>query len=157
VDQAIQGRATENIAALRVFRDHPLLGVGPGQFFSRYSAQYGNALDLRFLEQNRRAHNLYLEIAADTGMLGLGAFLAIVLVTLVSLRRLTVRCRARSPGLVSLANALLAALVAYLASGLFLQLAYQRYFWFLVALANVAIWLLQRELARDQRTPLRAL
>jgi len=157
VDQAIQGRATENIAALGVFRDHPLLGVGPGQFFSRYSAQYGNELDLRFLEQNRRAHNLYLEIAADTGVLGLGAFLAIVLVTLVSLRRLTVRCRARSPGLVSLGNSLLAALVAYLASGIFLQLAYQRYFWFLVALANVAIWLLERELGRDQRTPLRAL
>ena len=153
VDQAIQGRATENVAALHVFRDHPLLGVGPGQFFSRYSAQYGNALDLRFLQQNRRAHNLYLEIAADTGVLGLGAFLTIVLVTLVGLRRLSVRCRARSPGLASLGDSLLLALIAYLASGLFLQLAYQRYFWFLVALANAAIWLLERA----QRTPLRAL
>jgi O-antigen ligase len=153
VDQAIQGRATENVAALHVFRDHPMLGVGPGQFFSRYSAQYGNALDLRFLEQNRRAHNLYLEIAADTGMLGLGAFLAIVLVTLVSLRRLSVRCRARSPGLATLGDSLLLALIAYLASGVFLQLAYQRYFWFLVALANAAIWMFERA----QRTPLRAL
>jgi O-antigen ligase len=157
VDAAIQGRATENIAALGVFRDHPVLGVGPGQFFSRYSAQYGNALDLRFLEQNRRAHNLYLEIAADTGLLGLGAFLAIVLTTLVSLRSLAVRCRARSPGLASLGDGLLVALIAYLASGLFLQLAYQRYFWFLVALANAAVWMLGREAARDQRTPLRAL
>jgi len=157
VDQAIQGRATENIAALAVFRDHPVLGVGPGQFFSRYSAQYGNALDLRFLEQNRRAHNLYLEIAADTGLLGLGAFLTIVLVTLVSLRRLTVRARVRRPDLASLGNALLASVIAYLASGLFLQLAYQRYFWFLIALANSAVWLLGREAACDQRTPLRDL
>jgi O-antigen ligase len=157
VDAAIQGRATENIAALGVFRDHPLLGVGTGQFFSRYSAQYGNALDLRFLEQNRRAHNLYLEIAADTGLLGLGAFLAIVLVTLVSLRRLTVRCRTRNPALASMGDALLAALIAYLASGLFLQLAYQRYFWFLVALANAAVWMLGREAGRAQRTALRAL
>jgi O-antigen ligase len=157
VDGAIQGRATENIAALGVFRDHPVLGVGPAQFFSRYSAQYGNALDLRFLEQNRRAHNLYLEIAADTGVLGLGAFLAIVLVTLVSLRRLTVRCRARNPDLASMGDALLAALIAYLASGLFLQLAYQRYFWFLVALANAAVWMLGREAARAQRRALRVL
>jgi putative inorganic carbon (HCO3(-)) transporter len=157
VDAAIQGRATENVAALHVFRDHPLLGVGPGQFFNRYSAQYGNALDLRFLEQNRRAHNLYLEIAADTGLLGLGAFLTIVGLTLVGLRRLAGRCRARSPGLASLGDALLAALIAYLASGLFLQLAYKRYFWFLIALANAAIWMLGREATRDQRTPLRAL
>jgi hypothetical protein len=86
-------------------------------------------------------------------VLGLGAFLTIVLVTLVGLRRLSVRCRARSPGLASLGDSLLLALIAYLASGLFLQLAYQRYFWFLVALANAAIWLLERA----QRTPLRAL
>jgi len=154
VDSAIQGRATENVAALHVFRDHPLLGVGPGQFFSRYSAQYGNALDLRFLEENRRAHNLYLEIAADTGLLGLAAFLSIVGVTMVRLRRLTVRCRARAPELATLGDALLLALIAYMASGVFLQLAYQRYFWFLVALANCALWMLGR---LPQRTPLRAL
>jgi O-antigen ligase len=167
-DAAIQGRATENIAALGVFRDHPLLGVGPGQFFNRYSAEYGNALDLRFLEQNRRAHNLYLEIAADTGLLGLGAFLIVVVLTVVPLRRLTVQCRARSPGLASMGDALLAALIAYLASGIFLQLAYQRYFWFLMAIANAAIWMLGREAAvaaakpapagrHHQRAPLRAL
>src|SRR5204863_334654 len=54
VDGAIQGRATENLAALYVFRDHPLFGVGPGQFFNRYSTDYGNELDMRFLKQNRR-------------------------------------------------------------------------------------------------------
>jgi putative inorganic carbon (HCO3(-)) transporter len=158
VDGAIQGRATENIAALHVFRDHPVLGVGPGQFFNRYSAQYGNALDLRFLEQNRRAHNLYLEIAADTGLLGLAAFVGIVAVTMAQLRRLSVLCRARAPELASLGQALLLALIAYMASGAFLQLAYQRYFWFLMALANAAVWLLRREAGRvPQRTPLCAL
>ncbi|MGZ4276388.1 MAG: O-antigen ligase family protein [Solirubrobacteraceae bacterium] len=144
-DAAIQGRATENLAAFYVFRDHPLLGVGPGQFFARYSSQYGNALDLRFLANNRRAHSLYLEIAADTGLLGLAAFLAIVGVTMVQLWKLTVFWRARSPELAMLARALLLALVAYLATGVFLQLAYQRYFWFLLALANAAVWMLRRQ------------
>lgn len=144
VDGALQGRATENLAALHVFRDHPLLGVGPGQFFNRYSTEYANALDLRFLKQNRRAHNLYLEIAADTGVLGLGAFLAIVGLTLVQLRRLGGFWRARDRELAALADALLVALIAYLASAVFLQLAYQRYFWFLLALANATIWILRR-------------
>ena len=145
VDAALQGRATENVAAFHVFRDHPLLGVGPGQFFDRYSAQYGNALDLRFLDQNRRAHNLYLEIAADTGVLGLAAFVGLVGVTMVQLRRLSVFWRHRNRELASLGDALLAALIAYMASAIFLQLAYQRYFWFLLALANATIWALRRE------------
>jgi putative inorganic carbon (HCO3(-)) transporter len=141
-DGAIKGRATENLAALHVFRDHPALGVGPGQFFHSYSATYANALDLRFLKQNRRAHNLYLEIAADTGVAGLALFLAIVGVTMVQLRRLGAVWRDRRPELAALANSLLAALVAYLAMGAFLQLAYQRYFWFLLALASSAAWML---------------
>jgi putative inorganic carbon (hco3(-)) transporter len=144
-DAAIRGRATESLAALHVFRDHPALGVGPGQFFERYSASYGNALDLRFLDTRRRAHNLYLEIAADTGALGLVVFLAIVGVTMAQLWRLAALWRRRRPELVALAHAFLLALVAYLATGMFLQLAYQRYFWFLLALANAAIWALQRE------------
>jgi O-antigen ligase len=145
VDGAVQGRATENLAAFHVFRDHPLLGVGPGQFFNRYSAEAGNALDMRFLKQNRRAHNLYLEIAADTGALGLAAFLALVGVTLVQLRRLAQFWRWANPELASLADALLVALIAYMASAVFLQLAYQRYFWFLLALGNATIWILRRE------------
>jgi O-antigen ligase/polysaccharide polymerase Wzy-like membrane protein len=150
-DGAIVGRATENLAALYVFRDHPALGVGPGQFFRHYSAIYGNALDLRYLKTNRRAHNLYLEIAADTGALGLAAFLAIVGVTMAQLWRLTVFWRRRDPGLASLSRAFLLALVAYLATGIFLQLAYERYFWFLLALANATVWMLRREAARAER------
>jgi O-antigen ligase len=148
-DSAVQGRATETLAAFNVFRDHPGLGVGPGQFFSRYSAQYGNALDLHFLDQNRRAHNLYLEIAADTGVLGLAAYLAIVGVTMVQLRRLSLFWRRRDAELARLAEAFLLALGAYLAMGVFLQLAYQRYFWFLLALANAAVWTLTQR-ARER-------
>jgi putative inorganic carbon (hco3(-)) transporter len=147
-DQAIRGRATENLAAYHVFRDHPVLGVGPGQFFSRYSEAYGNALNLRFLDERRRAHNLYLEIAADTGALGLAVFLAIVGVTMVQLWRLASLWRRRRPELAAIADAFLLALVAYLATGTFLQLSYQRYFWFLLALGNATIWALRREETR---------
>jgi putative inorganic carbon (HCO3(-)) transporter len=144
-DAAIRGRATENLAALYVFRDHPVLGVGPAQFFHRYSSQYGNALNIRFLDENRRAHNLYLEIAADTGILGLALFLAIVAVTLVGLWQMSVFWTSRSLERASLAQGLMLGLLAYLATGVFLQLSYQRYFWFVLALGNAAVWMLRRE------------
>jgi putative inorganic carbon (hco3(-)) transporter len=145
-DGALRGRATENLAALHAFGDHPVLGVGPGEFFARESTQYANALDLRFLDTRRRAHSLYLEMAADTGLLGLLLFLAIVTTTMVALWRLARFWEARwRYDHSALARALVLALVAYLTSGLFLQLAYQRYFWLLVAVANAAIWAMTRE------------
>jgi len=144
-DNALRGRATENLAAFYVFRDHPIIGVGPHEFYQRYSQVYGNKLDLRYLETSRRAHNLYLEIAADTGVIGLSVFLAIVGVTLVQLWGLARFWRRhRRYDLEAYAQGLVLALTGYLLTGVFLQLNYERYFWLLVALANAAIWILRR-------------
>jgi putative inorganic carbon (hco3(-)) transporter len=149
-DASIRGRATENLAALATFRDHPVIGVGPGGFFRKYSQAEANKLNLRFLGKNRRAHNMYLEIAADTGALGLSAFLAIVIVTMVQLSRVArARAAAGFHEQALLAQAFVMVLVAYLAGAIFLQLPYQRYFWLLVALANATIWMLRREAAQD--------
>ena len=52
------------------------------------------------------------------------------------------------PANVVLAQAFLLALLAYLASAAFLQLSYQRYFWFILALGNATAWMLRREAAR---------
>jgi putative inorganic carbon (hco3(-)) transporter len=153
-DAAIRGRATENLAALATFRDHPFLGAGPGGFFARYSQEQANKLDLRYLGKNRRAHNMYLEIAADTGIVGLVAFLAIVVATLAQLRRVALLWDALGrEDLVVLAQAFALSLLAYLVSAAFLQLSYQRYFWFLLALANATAWMLRRDAARAVRAP----
>ena len=86
-DSALVGRETENLAALHVFIDHPFTGVGPGVYFRDYSRDYANRLGLRYLGSERRGHSLYLEMAADTGIIGLTAFLAMVSVSLVLLYR----------------------------------------------------------------------
>jgi O-antigen ligase len=97
---------------------------------------------------------MYLEIAADTGIVGLVAFLAIVAVTLAQLWRVARAWAALGrEDLVVLAQAFLLALLAYLASAAFLQLSYQRYFWFLLALANATVWMLRREAARPVGEP----
>ena len=116
-----------------------------------YSTQYGNQLGLRFLEENRRAHNLYLEMGADLGVVGLLAFLAIVTVTMAHLLILARFWRERRPDLSILAMGCLMSLAAYLLSGVFLQLSFQRYFWILIALGNATIWVLRHERTDEQQ------
>jgi putative inorganic carbon (HCO3(-)) transporter len=144
-DNAIVGRAQSNIAAWNTFVDHPALGVGPMQFFRNYSYEAGQAVGLKHREHDRRAHNLYLEMAADLGIVGLGAFLSAVGVTMVQLLRLRARWRETRPDLANLATTMILSLVAYLSSALFLHLSYQRYYWELLAIANGVIWVLMRE------------
>jgi putative inorganic carbon (hco3(-)) transporter len=137
-DGAIVGRATSNLAAVGTFIDHPIIGVGPGVYYLDYSRLYANRLGLRYFAENRRAHDMYLEIAADTGTFGLAAFLAICGVTLLALRRAQRIAKKRSDRAGSdLAKALFFAMLAFLGTGAFLHLSYERYFWFLIALANV--------------------
>ena len=58
-DSALVGRETENLAALHVFIDHPITGVGPGVYFRDYSRDYANRLGLRYLgERTTRAQPL---------------------------------------------------------------------------------------------------
>ena len=144
-DGAILGRTTSNLAALNVFLDYPLLGVGPGMYTPHYSRDYANDLGLRHFTTSRRAHNLYIETAAETGVVGLGAFLATIGTTLLLLWRVRRRWLHLRPELASWATGFGLAIMAYLTTAIFLHLSYQRYFWLLIALANAAIWILSRE------------
>jgi putative inorganic carbon (hco3(-)) transporter len=144
-DSAILGRATENLAAWNTFLDHPLTGVGPGVYFREFSREYANRLGLRYLNNERRGHSLYLELAADVGAIGLAAFLAMVATAMALLYRSSRYWRSRDPMRASLASGFFFALFAYLATGAFLQLSYQRYFWVILALASSVIWTLRQE------------
>ena len=150
-DRAVLGRVTENLAAWNTFLDNPLTGVGPGVYFSEYSQEYANRLGLRYLETNRRAHSLYLEMAADTGLIGLGAFVAMVLTAAGYLYRNARYWRDRDQKRSMLASSFLFALLGYLATALFLHLSYQRFFWALLALASSTIWALEHDRRSEAR------
>jgi putative inorganic carbon (hco3(-)) transporter len=147
-DQSVRSRSTEMKAAAYVFIDHPLLGVGPGSFplyYQEYARRVG--LDVheaagsgarRGEEARRESHSMLLSIAADLGLLGLASFLAIVYLTFRRLNRSRKRWLRSHPEAANLAASFMLALAAYLTSGLFLTLAFERYFWLLVALAGSA-------------------
>lgn len=143
VDGAIRGRTAEALAAINVFVDHPIIGVGPDRFFREFSQIEANKLGIKHLDTNRRSHNLYLELAADLGVIGLATFIAIMTVTIVQLGAARRRWAERDPQRADLAAGLMFALYSYAVTALFLQLSYQRYLWAIVALANGLIWCLR--------------
>jgi len=57
-------------AAVGMFSDHPWLGVGIGN----YAVAYPRYAVGRWLDPLGHAHNYYLNIAAESGLVGLGAF-----------------------------------------------------------------------------------
>jgi O-antigen ligase len=136
-DASILSRATENLAALAVFADHPIIGVGPGQF-SSYYRQYADDIGLLSKAADREAHNLYLATAADTGILGLVCFMGILLTTLWQLAKARRRWIGRRPDLANMATAFSLSVATYMTTGIFLHLSYARYFWLVMALAGAA-------------------
>ncbi len=66
------------LAGLRMFQAHPVLGVGAGNYDAAY-AQYACA---DWPESLGHAHNYYINAAAETGLLGLLAFIAVTCVAL---------------------------------------------------------------------------
>jgi putative inorganic carbon (HCO3(-)) transporter len=153
-DGAIRGRTTEMLAALHVFLDHPVLGVGPAQF-QLYVQEYGSApgISFRDIHGQRRAHNLYLEMAAENGVVGLAVFLAVIGWLMRRLWAARRHWTGRNSELANLATAYWLSLLAYLGSGVFAHLSFQRYYWFLLAMAGAAVHLLySRDQARQTGT-----
>jgi O-antigen ligase len=143
-DVSVRGRATEMLAAALALRDHPLLGVGPGQYVPFYSLRYQRDPSIKFkdLQVPRPAHDLYVGLAAETGLVGLALFVAMPVWLVRQLWRERRRL-AHVPVLADLAAALVLAIIAYHGAGLFLSFAYERYYWFLLALAGSTVAMLR--------------
>ncbi len=71
-DYSIQGRLNFWRAGLAIFRDHPLVGTGPGTFAVMHAAYQR---DVRYYA--RDAHNFYIQILAEMGVIGLGVLLVL--------------------------------------------------------------------------------
>ncbi len=61
-------------AGWRMFSAHPLTGVGPGS----YTAAYAGVTAAPWYISKGHAHNFYLHMAAEAGIIGLAAYLALI-------------------------------------------------------------------------------
>lgn len=143
-DGATRSRLTEMGAAVLVFADHPVVGVGPGMF-SYYYREYAERIGIRVLDADRESHSLIPGIAAEYGALGLLSYLAILYVTARNLVRVRSKHAKSNPQLANIATALLLALITYMTTGVFLHMTYIRFFWVIMGLAGAAIHLGQKQ------------
>ena len=130
-DGAARGRVTEMQATGLMFLERPLIGNGPGMVPYLYP-EYAVAVGGKVRPERRQAHNLYLEVAAETGLLGFACYalcLGLTLAGVLSLRR---EARGGDPYLSDVASALALALIISLLTSLFLHSSFIRYFWLLV-------------------------
>jgi O-antigen ligase len=118
--------------AARLATDHPLLGVGPGNFRYRYDALAGQPPGTFGLTV---AHDAYLDVSAEVGIVA-GILFLVFLGT--SFRRLTIS-NARGDGLPGFAQALRVSLVIALVGAIFLSEQYFLPFWLIGALA-ASLW-----------------
>lgn len=139
-DSSFEKRKLLTATAWVMFKNNPLLGVGAGNYtvwFDHYAEQVGS--EARGYDEPGEIHyphNLYLEIAAETGLVGLIIFGMIVAVTLAHLR--TANRALAEDGLneaAAVAKALELAAIGYLISSLFLHGHFQRYLWLMFGLA----------------------
>jgi len=132
---SFRGRASEALAAWLMFADHPILGVGVQNYpiyYQYYSRQLG--LDPRL--EARSAHSLYLQIAAETGLLGIIVFGTILWLMFRNIRIAWRRLeQAGATDYAGMVFSFAIGVVGYMSASLFIHGAYPRYFWILAGVA----------------------
>jgi O-antigen ligase len=115
--KTIRVRAEWWRAGIKMAVHRPITGWGPDSFVSHYQQYLSrSAAPLGDSETADKPHNVFVEHAAHTGILGLGAYLALVV---IALRRGLRRLRDGPPDEHALGSTLLALLAAYLGQAFF--------------------------------------
>lgn len=133
------GRTTIWIVGWRMVKDHPVRGVGVGNFGSEsinYVLEPGRANRTdRVINKPGVSHNSYLGPLAELGAIGLSLFLSIIAFSLVSTVRAARRfAEAGDRPMEALARGLLAALVGMLVAAFFISAEASKQVWLLLAL-----------------------
>jgi O-antigen ligase len=125
-----------------MFANNPILGVGAGNYPNNYQ-EYTVEVGLEQDTAEQEAHSLYVQILAETGILGAISFVGFSILLLINLSR----ARQSIEHLVKYQNwlpwisAIQLSVVGYLITSAFLHGAFIRYFWIFVAFALSAIQL----------------
>lgn len=126
----VDDRALRWQVAATMLPERPLLGVGPGGFRSNYLGVSHNA---ELAEQTPVAHDMYVEVAAELGLVGLAGFLGMIGVALWASERAVRAARAGPERLLPLG--VQGSLIAVCVASAFLSEQYYMPLWAMVAAA----------------------
>ncbi len=76
-DASAMGRVAANYAALNMFKENPLMGVGAGNFNDAIMA-YTPPEYVKWVEEGKSVHNIIMQVASDMGILGLAIFFLLI-------------------------------------------------------------------------------
>jgi O-antigen ligase len=131
-------------AGLRMFQENWLTGIGVGNFKSMAPA---------YQEPGKRtvqaiAHNTYIQLAAEQGVVGLLLFLGVLTAGFRSLERTAAQAlRLRSSLLYHSASGIQGGLVGYTVGAFFVSAEYQRLLWFMI-FVSICLSELTRQLVK---------
>lgn len=125
-DRSMSSRFEYSWLALKVFLDHPLLGVGMRNF-DRLNP-FGGLV-----------HNTYLEVLTATGLLGFIPFLIILYLTWKKLKAVQTLLNLKKGALYNYAVALELGFLAFMVSALFVSFDLKKTTWLFIALSSV-LW-----------------
>jgi O-antigen ligase len=131
-------------AGLRMFQENWLTGVGVGSFKSLAPA---------YQESEERkvkaiAHNTYIQLAAEQGVVGLLLFLGVLAAGFTSLQKTAAQAlRLRSSLLYHSASGIQGGLVGYAVGAFFVSAEYQRLLWFMI-FVSICLSELTRQLVK---------
>jgi O-antigen ligase len=151
-DISFRGRLSENLSAWLMFTDYPLIGVGLDNYKVHYQ-QYSRQLGVDPRREARDPHSLYLELAAEQGLLGLAAFGVMMWIVFRGLHQASQDFyRAGMPDYVNITVALAIGLIAYLIASTFLHLLIPRFLWLLIGITLAVPQIAKNELNAQQET-----
>ena len=144
------GRSSLWVVGGRIFKDHPIAGVGLENYrvyAPRYVSGPGELTFVNFIaERPHVVHNVYLQTMVEVGLVGLGLFLAVILSSLAAALRAARRYESRGDtDSAAFARAVFVALLAALVASFFISNGNGFQIWVLLALGPMLLRLAERE------------
>jgi O-antigen ligase len=150
--QGGSGRTDIWTVAWRIVKAHPINGIGVGNFPDTtidYLLQPGSLDSSLFIvDEPQAAHNIYLEILAEMGVIGLALFLGILgFLMWCALRAARIFAAAGDRAMDVLSRAILVATIGVLATDFFISDQYSKSLWIQLALGPALLAIAKREAA----------
>ncbi|HMH50450.1 MAG TPA: O-antigen ligase family protein [Candidatus Acidoferrum sp.] len=143
LESGIRGRSDMWMQGLIVFSQHPILGVGAGAFEIAEGLSHGGA------GKWSAAHNSFIQIASELGIVGFAVFAALIVLSVRNARAVARAARARvelAP-IEWIATAVEMSLYTYIVVGFALSQAYSSVLYFLFGMATALRLQVERDAA----------
>jgi len=150
-DPSAMRRIAVNYAAINMLKERPIIGFGAGNFNDMFLPYVSEDLK-EYTEPGVSIHNTVLQVASETGFLGLIIFTLLIGKTLfdvIKLRKLCLNNEQLEP-LAYMATGIAMAFLGYFAACQFIPGAYYSYLYIFLPLTTAALQIVRYNLAENR-------